>query len=69
MGEMVERAPQLGVRLGLSAPNVASAQGVEQDAVARDAPKLFKQLRSHDLIAVRGLRGGDDFVDATPASM
>ena len=55
MGEVVERAPQLGVRLGLSGGQVAPAQGGQQDAVASERP-LLEELRPFGLVVVDLLR-------------
>src|ERR1700676_816295 len=52
MGGVVERTAQLGVRLGLGATPVPSAQGVQQDAIAGDAPELFEQLAAFGIVVV-----------------
>ena len=67
MGEVIARARQLGVRLGLSPGQIAPAKGVQQDAVAGNARSFSEELRPLGLTVVDPLRDVDNRVDGALA--
>ena len=67
VSEMVDGTPQLGVRRGLSAAHVASAQGVQQNTVAGNAAELSQKLSALGLRVIAPLRYVNNPVDATAA--